>query len=130
MNAAVLFGVALGGAAGALARYLVSLAAERLGESWAWGTFGVNLLGCLLVGVAIALLTTPEGAPRWDASPALRAAVLVGFLGAFTTFSTYAWEAFDMISSGKTARAAAYLLASNALGLAAVWVGWCLLQRT
>lgn len=129
MSAGVLVGVAIGGACGALARFGVSEAARGLGESWAWGTFTVNVLGCAMIGVLIALLLTPEGAPRWEASPAVRAAVLVGFVGSFTTFSTYAWEALEMASRGHTLRAGVYLLASNAFGLAAVWVGWKVFAR-
>ena len=115
----------MGGAAGALSRYGVSALATRLGEGWAWGTFAVNFIGCALIGAVLALTMTPEGGmPKWDVSDAMRAALIVGFLGSFTTFSTYAWEAVDMFREGQVWRAAGFLVASNALGLAAVWVGW------
>ena len=121
--------MALGGACGAVARYGVSSLAGRAGEGWPWGTLAVNLMGCLAVGAVLALMLTPEPSPRWPASPAVRAAVLVGFLGAFTTFSTYAWEAVDLLANGKPGRAALYLLLSNAAGLAAVWAGWKVFDR-
>ena len=125
MSAGVLAGIAVGGALGALSRYGVSALALRLGEGWAWGTFAVNFIGCAAIGGVLALTLTPEGGvPRWDVSDALRAALIVGFLGSFTTFSTYAWEAVDMFRAGETWKAAVFLLASNALGLAAVWAGW------
>jgi len=129
MNAGVLFGIAVGGACGAVSRYGVSSLAVRLGEGWAWGTFVVNVLGCAAIGALLALMLTPEGAPRWAASPAMRAAVLVGFVGSFTTFSTYAWEAVEMVRAGQVWRAGAYLVVSNALGLAAVWGGWKVFER-
>jgi len=129
MSAGVLAGVAIGGAGGAVGRYLVSAAAGRLGGDWPWGTLAVNVLGCVAIGAVLALALTPEGAPRWEPSPAVRAAVLVGFLGAFTTFSTYAWEAVDLAMRGQAWRAAGYILLSHALGLAAVWGGWKLVVR-
>ncbi len=125
MNAGVVVGITVGGALGALSRFGVSALAQRLGEGWAWGTFVVNFLGCAAIGGVLALTLTPEGGvPRWDVSDALRAAIIVGFLGSFTTFSTYAWEAVDMLREGAVWKAGGFLLASNALGLAAVWVGW------
>ncbi len=124
MSASVLAGIAVGGAGGAVARYLVSAAAGRFGAGWPWGTFAVNALGCVAIGALLALAMTPEGAPRWDPTAAVRAAVFVGFLGAFTTFSTYAWEAVDLAMRGHAWRATGYILLSHVVGLAAVWGGW------
>jgi len=129
LSAGVLAGVAIGGGAGATARYLISAAAGCLGSGWPWGTLTVNAVGCVAIGSLLALMLTPETAPRWSPSPATRAALLVGFLGAFTTFSTYAWEAVDLMMRGRPWRAGGYLLASHALGLAGVWLGWKMFVR-
>ncbi len=129
MQAGVLLGVAVGGACGAVARHGVSVLAQRAGDGFPWGTLAVNVLGCVAIGAILALMLTPVDGPRWEASPAVRAAVIIGFVGSFTTFSTYAWETFDLASNGKLLRAGAYLLLSNAIGLAAVWAGWKVFGR-
>ncbi|HSH46692.1 MAG TPA: fluoride efflux transporter CrcB [Longimicrobiales bacterium] len=114
----VLFYIALGGALGALARYgLAGWVQDRLGLAFPWGTLAVNVLGCLLMGLALryfeALRPTPE----------LRALVGVGLLGAFTTFSTFSFEAVALLENGAWGRAAAYVLASVVVGIAAVYGG-------
>lgn len=129
MSPQVILGIAIGGACGAVARYAVSSLAGKLSDGFPWGTLTVNLLGCLAVGALLALATTPEDGPRWSTSPMLRAAILVGFVGSFTTFSTYLWEAFDYAERGMLLRAGLYLVTSNMLGLAAVWAGWKVFAR-
>ena len=111
--------VALGGAAGAVARYWLSGAVYRItGPGFPWGTMAVNLLGCFAIGiVVVALESTLQ-------SSAIRAAVAIGFLGAFTTFSTYSYEALALIQDGEWARAGAYVGGSVALGLLAVAAGF------
>ncbi len=111
--------VALGGATGAVARYWLSGLVYRLtGPGFPWGTLVVNLLGCFAIGiVVVALESTLQ-------SPAIRAAVAIGFLGAFTTFSTYSYEALALIQDGEWARAGAYLGGSVVLGLLAVAAGF------
>lgn len=84
--------VALGGAGGALARYYVSVGMRQwLGEGWPWGTFIVNVVGCLVLGLLAGM------ADRELVDPAWRAAVMVGFLGAFTTFSTFSLEGVKLL---------------------------------
>ena len=118
----------LGGALGALARYsltsLTQLLLMRAGlhnKIWAiqWGTLVVNALGCLLFGVLWAVLVH-----RSAVSNVQRLGVFVGFLGAFTTFSTYAFETVEFSRTGHWGAAAGTVLAHNGLGLPAVWLGF------
>lgn len=112
--------VGVGGAAGAVSRYLVSLAAERgFGGKFAWGTLTVNLLGCFLVGV---LFMVGERRAILADHPG-RLAAVVGFLGAFTTFSTYMLESLHMFNTGRGTHAAAYMLGSTGAGLLLVAAG-------
>ena len=114
----LLFWIAAGGALGALARYGLSgwVQAGTAG-TFPWGTLVVNVLGCFLLGFAFRVLQLSA------LSPALRATVTVGFLGAFTTFSTFSLEAIVLIQEERWARAAGYVGGSVALGLAALVAG-------
>jgi CrcB protein len=106
--------VALGGALGAVARLLVaSVFARRFGTGWPWGTLFINLSGCFLIAVFTARLT----------SPALRYLLPVGFVGAYTTFSTYEYETARLIEVGQPGGAVAYVLFSNLAGFGAVLLG-------
>lgn len=108
--------IALSGAAGSLCRYgAVSLLA--LGP---WGTFAVNVAGALLAGFLCR---------RLPADLYWRPMVFAGFLGAFTTFSTFALECGGMLEAGQYGRAALYLGATNLCGLAAVFLGFWLAGR-
>ena len=115
--------VALGGAFGAAARYGVGLLAVRAwGSSLPLGTVLVNLAGSFLIGLAVPLVLTRPGA-----SEALRLALAVGFLGAFTTFSTFSLDTLALLETGRTGWALANALGSVVLGLGCValgvWVG-------
>jgi CrcB protein len=115
--------VLLGGSLGALCRYGVSLASVRLyGESFPWGTLAVNLAGCFLIGLAFAL-----GVERNVISPSFRLFFVTGFLGALTTFSTYALESINFSRDGQAMTTVLNLLANNVGGLLLVigglWVG-------
>jgi CrcB protein len=113
----VLF-VAVGGALGAVARYGLSGWVQSVaGGTFPWGTLVVNLLGCFLLGFAFRVLQLSA------VSPALRGAVTVGFLGAFTTFSTFGLETVGLLQDGRWARAVAYVGGSVAVGLVAVLAG-------
>lgn len=108
--------VAAGGALGALARYLVALlVVERLGLESLLATAAVNLLGCAAIGAAVAWLEARPGAEQ-----ELRLALVVGFLGAFTTFSTFALEAARGLDDQRSLLALANLFLQPVLGLAAV----------
>ena len=113
--------VALGGAAGALARWGMSnLVARSAGTGFPWPTLAVNALGCLLCGLVFAGLEAAcPAALRW------RWALLTGFIGAFTTFSTFALEAFALARGPNgIPLAMLYVLAQNALGIAMLAGGY------
>jgi CrcB protein len=112
--------IALGGGGGAAARWLLAGAVQRWSDStFPLGTLAVNLLGCLLIGILGAIFAGPHLVRE-----EYRLALLVGLLGGFTTFSTFGWETFELINDGSWLRAAMNILLSNALGLAAVGLGY------
>ena len=118
-----LFLLAVGGAAGALARVGVAGAVQRWhGGPWPLGTFAVNALGCLLFGL-IAGAATASG--RW--SPAVTVALLGGFCGGLTTFSTFAHDLHRMTTAGGLLQAggvmAAHVVAGVLLMVAGLWAG-------
>ncbi len=113
------FYIAIGGALGAIARFWVdSVAANRLGARFPYGTLIINLSACLLIGFSLTFLTRRTG---WN--PAWRFLVPIGFLGAYSTFSSYEWEIFATIRGGDFTVAALYAFLSLFLGLVAVWFG-------
>lgn len=110
--------VAAGGALGAVARYGLSGWVQSLsGGTFPWGTLVVNVLGCFLLGFVFRVLQLSA------LSPAIRGAVTIGFLGAFTTFSTFGLETVGLLQDGRWARAAAYAGGSVAIGVVAVVAG-------
>lgn len=114
---AVLIG--FGGILGANARYAVSVwAARRIGTSFPYGTLIVNLTGSLLLGFMSTAIVV-----RIASEPEVRLLVSVGFLGAYTTFSTFAFESVGLIRRGAYALAAANVLVSATLGVVGAWVG-------
>ncbi len=111
--------VAVGGALGALARWLaVEQALRLLGPDFPAGTMAVNLLGSLLLGVLAGLM-----AQGLALSAELRGFLAVGFLGGFTTFSTYTLDAVGLAERGAWGAAAAYAAGSAALGILAFLAG-------
>lgn len=112
--------IGVGGALGALARYALGGAVHRvLPGFFPYGTFVVNLLGCLLFGLVIGLAES-----RFVVGPATRAFLLVGVLGGFTTFSSYTFESFELLRSGQFGAASANVVGQVALGLLALWAGF------
>jgi CrcB protein len=110
--------VTVGGALGALARYLLAVRVYAwLGVDFPWGTLGVNVLGSLLLGVVIAL-TDERGA----FTPEQRSFLTIGFLGGMTTFSTFVYECWEFTRDGEIVRACAY----TALSLAGAFVAFTL----
>ena len=110
--------IAIGGAAGAVARYLVSgWTLSLLDTTLPWGTFVVNVSGSFLLGFAFRMLQVST------VSPEMRAMVAIGLLGAFTTFSTFSFETVTLLQEGAWARAGAYVLGSVVLGIAGVLAG-------
>ena len=112
--------VALGGAAGSVARYLLSKAIQdTAATAFPWGTMAVNVAGCLLIGLLYGL-ASGDGA-RLGAD--LKLMLTVGFCGGFTTFSTFANESLTLAKSGDALLSAAYIGSSVALGVLAVAAG-------
>jgi CrcB protein len=111
--------VAIGGAAGAVARYVVDLAvSSRTGGGFPWGTLAVNVSGSLVLGFLFAMSI------ERDILPAdIRGPVLIGFIGAYTTFSTLMLESWRLVEAGATGLAIANVVGSSFLGLVAVFAG-------
>lgn len=115
----VFLAVALGGALGALARYGTDTWIERRALAvFPWSTLAINLSGCFAAGVVVAVLVDRVHAPAW-----IRVGVTLGFLGAYTTFSTFAQETLDLVEARETNLATANAVASVGLGVAAVAAG-------
>ena len=111
--------VAIGGAVGALLRYWASAGTYALlGSGFPYGTLAVNTLGSLLMGLLSVLLLDRTGV-----GPELRAALLVGLLGSFTTFSTFSLETLSLLENGSRLKAAGNVAASLVLCLVAAWAG-------
>jgi len=110
--------VLAGGSVGSLSRYLVSLSAGRVfGDSFAWGTMIVNLVGCLLIGFVVGLIDRAI-LPR-----AMRMLLVTGFMGGFTTFSSFALESVRMFMGGSPGKGALNLAINVVGGFALTIVG-------
>jgi len=113
------FYIAVGGALGALARYGVGVfVTGRMGTKFPYGTFVINMTACVIIGFSLTFLSRRAGL-----NPAWRYLVPVGFVGAYSTFSTYEWETLSTLRSGAFSLAALYAFSSLVLGLVAVWCG-------
>jgi CrcB protein len=114
--------IAIGGALGSVARYLFSLSVQRAaGTLFPVGTFAVNVVGCLVFG---AIAGAAEQRVQLD--PAVRMLLLVGVLGGFTTFSTYAFESLSLVRDGQFAWAAINVAGQVVGGLVGMWAGYVL----
>lgn len=110
--------VMLGGALGTGARFLLGSRVQLwLGGPMPWGTLAVNVLGCLAMGMLVEWMT----AGRLD--PQLRAPLVIGFLGGFTTYAAYGYDTWELIVGGLQAMALAYFVATSLLCLVAVVAG-------
>ena len=111
--------IGCGGFLGANARYFVGLwVAATWGAVFPWGTLLINLAGSFVLGFYLALVTE-----RFSGRPTTRLFLATGFLGAFTTFSTFSYETIQLLARGATMAALAYVAASLLLGLTAAVVG-------
>ena len=118
--------VAFGGAIGAMARYGLTLGAARIwGAGFPWGTLTANALGCFLLGMLAEWSLHTESLADWQ-----QQALRVGFLGAFTTFSTFAYDTFRLAEKGQWNATAMNLGLNLLLGLIAVAAGVRLIRRT
>ena len=111
--------IAAGGALGALLRYWSSLAVHAMaGRGFPYGTLFVNVVGSLAIGLLAVLLLE-----RSAAGPAMRAFLMIGFLGAFTTFSTFSLETLNLIEAGELGKAVLNMLLSVLLCVGAAALG-------
>ena len=111
--------VAIGGASGAVMRWLMAGAVQRwTGTAFPWGTFAVNALGSFLLGFLFVWLIE-----RSTASELVRLALTVGMLGAFTTFSTYSLESIRLLQEGALGMAAANVIGQVIVCLVLTWLG-------
>jgi CrcB protein len=118
--------VALGAMLGANLRLLVTTwAADRWGLDFPYGTFVVNVSGAFVAGMALAFLSE-----RAELDPLWRLFFITGFLGGYTTFSAFAWDALSLAEDGAWARVLVYILGTNLLGFAGVWLGASLARLT
>ncbi len=111
--------IALGGALGSVARYGVgSMVGNRMGVRFPHGTLVVNLTACVIIGFALTFMGKRVGIdPEWRYFGSL------GFIGAYSTFSTIEWETLEMLRSGAFGLAALYAVGTLILGLGATWCG-------
>jgi CrcB protein len=113
-----------GGGIGSVARYLTMVGCGRLcGTEFPWGTLIVNVLGSFIMGILIELF-----ALRWSADPVMRATLTVGFLGGYTTFSTFSLDVLYLMQRGAMLASAAYIIASVAISIAAIFAGLFLIR--
>lgn len=114
--------IGLAGFIGTLTRYWMSgVVARRYGETFPLGTLVVNLAGCFLVGLLFYLLQE-----RFLVNQTVRTVVLIGFLGGFTTFSSFGLQTFTLLQDGEFGLALLNLAVANIVGLALVWAGYTL----
>lgn len=116
--------IATGGALGSIARYLVGSAiGSRAGVRFPYGTLVVNFTACLVIGFSLTFF-----GKRLDVAPTWRFLVTIGFIGSYSTFSSFEWETFSTLRSGALASASLYAVTSVLLGLAATWCGVALAE--
>lgn len=113
--------IGFGGLLGANARYLVAgWVTQRFGLAFPWGTFLINISGSFVLGLFMAYML------RHPAHHYPRLFFAVGFLGAYTTFSTFSLEALQLIQSGRVFSALTYMIGSSVIGLFGAWIGFLL----
>ncbi len=114
--------IAVAGAMGTLARYGLGSAITRIaGHPFPWGTFIVNALGCFLFG-----FVWEAANHRLGITPEVRTIILVGFMGAFTTFSSFIFDNHDLLQRTEWGMLLGNLVGQNLLGLATLFLGWTL----
>ena len=114
----ILLMIAIGGAIGSVLRYVIGRAVQGISTTgFPVGTLVVNVVGCFLIGVFVRFLLNMQ------TSPDLRALLVVGFCGGFTTFSTFSYETVGLIEGGDYARATVYVVASVTVCILATFAG-------
>lgn len=115
-----------GGGAGSLLRYVAGSAImARYGSRFPWGTLAINITGSFLIGVLMTLFTE-----RYQPHSNLRLLLVVGFLGGYTTFSSFEWETYAAVREGGFWMGLTNVVGSVGLGYLAVWVGALLARRS
>ena len=119
--------VGLGGFFGATSRWLLAQSIDRwlLQSRFPFGIFVVNILGCLVIGYVMGLAHTRDAVPDHT-----RLLFTVGFLGSFTTYSTFSWNSLELFRTGHSGYAVANLAATLIIGMLAVWLGYALAGRS
>ena len=116
--------VAVGGALGSLARFwLAAVMTTLTGPRFPWGTLLINVLGSFIIGLVAGLTALPA---RVGMHPDVRAFLMVGVCGGFTTFSAFSLQSLEWLQSGEVASALGYMAGSVLLCVIAVWAGWLL----
>ena len=124
MNLQLILAVALGGAIGSVARFLVGIGSTKLfGLAFPWGTLIINIAGSFLIGAF-----AESFALRWDAPQSVRVFLTVGICGGFTTFSTFSLDAYLLMERGELWPAAAYMIGSVVLSIGALLAGLHLMR--
>lgn len=124
MNASYVMYIALGGALGAVGRYAaMSAIGAFFGHGFPYGTLIVNVVGSFVLGALVEVT-----ALAWSPSLELRAMIVVGVLGAFTTFSTFSLDAVALMTRGETAAAMGYIAVSVVGSIAALWAGMAIFR--
>jgi CrcB protein len=119
--------IAIGSALGGITRHATGLVlTQRVGGSFPWGTFTVNVLGSLAIGICGALVAQAQ---RVSDPQFTREFVMIGFLGGFTTFSAFSLQTLQLLRDGKSGLALANVGFSIAVCLAAVWLGYAIGSR-
>jgi fluoride exporter len=124
LNPQLIIAVAIGGAIGSVARYLVGIGSGKLfGLDFPWGTLIINIVGSFLIGAFVELF-----ALRWDLSQFWRVFLTIGICGGFTTFSTFSLDAYLLMDRGQLGAGAAYMAASVLLSIGGLYAGLQLIR--
>lgn len=124
MNPQLLVFIGLGGAIGAVGRFLlISAVGHYTHTGFPWGTLTVNVVGALALGAVLEL-----SALAWSPTPEIRAMLVVGVMGAFTTFSAFSMDLYYLLDRGQIVSAGAYAVASVLVCLVAFWAGLSLMR--
>ena len=111
--------IMFGGSLGAAARYMLAIkVTEKFGTNYPYGTLTINVIGSFAMGLLAILLVE-----RFALDPLIKLGIFVGFLGAFTTFSTFSIETFSLFEQGQQIKALGYILSSVIFSVFAVWMG-------